>query len=726
MADLKFIEGQWIFDIETYPNCYTFCAVYSNGKGIRTFEISDRKNEVEEMLEFLRKVATSKHKLVGFNNVGFDYPVIHYILEKSKKAKVAGKPLAIKAKEIYDVAMKLIRSQNDEKFGNAIRDKEVKIPQVDLFKIHHFDNKARATSLKMLEFNMQSDNIEDLPYPLGTVLKDHEIDELIKYNKHDVLQTLKFYKESIEAISFREKLTEKYGFDCTNFNDTKIGKQYFINRLEKAMPGSCYTKNPHGGRTINQTKRPIIYLKDAILPYIKYEREEFKALLKWFKTRSITETKGVFSDVLEKDLGELAKYSELTTKKRKLKTKPTEEELVTLKEENSLSWVEEIELKGKETKANGGGQKKAYWLNWKVAETLNVVVDGFRLDFGTGGIHGSVESTIVRSDDDYVIDDRDVASYYPNLAISNNVYPKHLGQNFCKIYKDVYIERKSHPKGSPENAVMKLALNGVYGDSNSEFSPFYDPLYTMTITVSGQLSLCMLVEDLLKVEGLKMVQANTDGITFKHKRSDDPLIDKIVSDWEVTTKLEMERNDYSMMAIRDVNSYIAIFEKGGKVKRKGAYEYADLDWNKNFSSLVIPKAAEHEILGRGTVEEFIEKHENKWDFMLRTKVPRSSRLIMVMPDGTEVAQQNICRYYPAKEGGKLVKIMPALEGKEDDGDRRLSIDKEWNVNTCNDIKDFKWGVDYEYYISEARKLVDPLMGKEIENSALQTDESVSN
>lgn len=166
----------------------------------------------------------------------------------------------------------------------------------------------------------------------------------------------------------------------------------------------------------------------------------------------------------------------------------------------------------------------------------------------------------------------------------------------------------------------------------------------------------MLVEDLLKVDGLKMVQANTDGITFKHKRSDDLLVDKIVSDWEKTTKLEMERNDYSMMAIRDVNNYIAVYEKGGSVKRKGAYEYADLDWNKNFSALVVPKAAEHEILGKGTIEDFISNHKDKWDFMLRTKVPRSSRLIMVMEDGTEVDQQNICRYYPAKEGVNLLRL----------------------------------------------------------------------
>lgn len=146
-----------------------------------------------------------------------------------------------------------------------------------------------------------------------------------------------------------------------------------------------------------------------------------------------------------------------------------------------------------------------------------------------------------------------------------------------------------------------------------------------------------------------------------------------------------------------------------KIKSKGAYEYKDLGWNKNHSALVIPMAVEHELLGRGTAEDFIRSHDNKWDFMLRTKVDRSSRLVLVMEDGNEVKQQNICRYYPsATGGGKLVKIMPPLKGKEEAGERRLSIDAEWNVVPCNDIKMFNWDVNYEYYITEARKLIDPL------------------
>ena len=52
----------------------------------------------------------------------------------------------------------------------------------------------------MLEFNMLSDNIEDLPFPVGKHLTHSEIDVLKKYNLHDVLETKKFYHHNIPAI----------------------------------------------------------------------------------------------------------------------------------------------------------------------------------------------------------------------------------------------------------------------------------------------------------------------------------------------------------------------------------------------------------------------------------------------------------------------------------------------------------------------------------------------
>jgi hypothetical protein len=69
-------------------------------------------------------------------------------------------------------------------------------------------------------------------------------------------------------------------------------------------------------------------------------------------------------------------------------------------------------------------------------------------------------------DASFLIDeDWDVESYYPSLAIANGLYPEHLGEAFVKVYADMKNDRTSFKKGTPENAMLKLALNGAYGKS---------------------------------------------------------------------------------------------------------------------------------------------------------------------------------------------------------------------------------------------------------------------
>ncbi len=294
---------------------------------------------------------------------------------------------------------------------------------------------------------------------------------------------------------------------------------------------------------------------------------------------------------------------------------------------------------------------------------------------------------------------------YPNIAIANRIYPEHLGEQFCDIYQDVYEQRKSYPKGSAENAMLKLSLNSVYGDSNNKFSVFYDPMYTMSITINGQLSLLLLAEKLLEIDGLRLIQLNTDGITVALLRGTEEQYEQVCDDWQKQVGLQLEYADYSKMIIRNVNNYIAVYTDG-KLKRKGAYQYEGLGWHQNQGGLVIAKAAEAEMLHGVPVREFIAKHledpENKWDFLLRAKIPRSSKLVLVQDDGSEVQQQNVCRYYISTTGGKLVKLMPALEAGDD---RRLSIDSAWKVRVCNKMVDTLTDIDVEYYALEAEKLV---------------------
>lgn len=700
----------YIFDIETYPNIFTLCLADTVERRRWVFEISTRKDERDLMLTKLRELKKNGGRMVGFNNINFDYPVLHYFLRNQQCS----------VKDIYDKAMEIIEKQSfDENFRFGIPKKEWLLPQMDLLKIHHFDNKAKMTSLKMLEFNMRSDDIQDLPFPVGQTLSSDQMDTLIRYNKHDVYQTFLFYEQSLPAIEFRAKLSEEYNRDFTNHNDTKIGKDYFVQQIEREEKGSCY-RYDHESRSwkVNQTKRKNIDLGEVILPYVKFKRPEFNALKDWFSKQVIEETKGVFTDIYEYDLGdELPKYCELKTKRsKKLDEKPSEETVAEWQADWPKCWLEERELKSGKT---------SYYRAWNVCETLNVVVDGITFYCGVGGIHAARNNSVFKTEGNVVVKSVDVASFYPNLAIQNRLYPEHLGEVFCSVYQDVYNLRKTYPKGTPENAVMKLALNGTYGASNDKFSPFYDPKFTMSITINGQLSLLMLAEMLMEVPTVQIIMANTDGLEYVVEREYEQQSDDICKQWEELTKLELEGEIYNKLFIRDCNNYLGVFDNG-KIKRKGAYEYDGLGWHQNQSSLIVPMCAEKVLLEDVDPYLFMQNHSDIYDFCLRTKVPRSMRLVSIdsldlLKDGNEEEfeqqaqpEQNITRFVATKEGRYLVKIMPPLPGK--DKERKTGVCVGQTVTVCNKMKDFKGEPDCSYYLAEVKKLTE-MFEKDLTNDS---------
>lgn len=617
------MSDAYVHDIENYPNVFLFGAIHALTETPYIFEISHRRDDRQAFYLFTEYLREHRAEEVGYNNLGYDYPVQHSILNNI---------MYITNADIYKKGDSIINAGDENRFAHMLWEKDWIVPQLDLYKIHHFDNQAKRTSLKTLEFNMRMENIEDLPFTPGTYLTDSQIDTLRQYLIHDLKATLMFYKHSKKLIDFRRELSAKYGRNFMNHNDTKIGKDYFIMELEKSGI-QCFEP---GSRKPRQTHRPSIALNSVIFPYVHFEQPEFNRVLNWLRQQVITETKGVFTD-------------------------------------------------------------------------LSADINGFSFDFGTGGIHGSIESQTIRSTENYVIIDLDVASFYPNLAISNELFPAHLGKQFCTIYKNVYDMRSSYPKGTPENAMLKLALNGVYGDSNNVYSPFYDPAYTMAITINGQLLLCMLAEELLKIPGLSMIQANTDGLTVYVPRVFTGQVEQVRHAWEKLTRLQLEEAIYDVMFIRDVNNYIAVYEGGKKVKRKGAYCHSvDLGWHQNHSMQVVAKAAEAALVHNKDIRDFITSHEDIHDFMLVTKVPRNSKLLW-----GDKQVQNITRYYVSTDGAPLTKVMPplakSLKLNPDAPERRMSVCKGWLTTECNDMKRFNRAtLNYDFYIKEAEKLVAPL------------------
>ena len=726
------LTKEWVYDIETYLSAFTFAIIRADGKFPRVFEVSHRTNELGRIYACVDYIEATGGRMIGFNSLNFDYPILHEVLiGRSAWNAKSGKQIAA---AVYRLAQKQIDSFKDNGFGNSIKTADQIVKQVDLYRIHHFNNHAKATGLKMLEFNMRLENIEDLPYAVDAELNDEQIDKLKIYNMHDVNCTLEFYMKSLPQIEFRDKLSIQLGRDFTNADDTKIGAEYFQMKLEDSGVKLHHYKD--GKKVMKQTKRDKIAIKDCLFKYYTFTRPEFQAVFDWFSSQVITETKGVFSDIEEHDLGEVAKYANLTVKRKKLKIVDIDQDTAEFKKEHPLGWIEIEELKATEYLFDSNGlhvtehvldadgcpdlakkpkkvrvPKKSYWGCYNIVETLNVVVDGYRIDFGVGGVHASLSDKIVSENKTYMVRDADVSSMYPNIAIANKIYPEHLGSEFCVIYQDMYEQRKSYAKNTAENAMLKLALNGTYGKSNDKYSVFYDPKFTMSITINGQLSLLMLADQLLQIPKLKLVQLNTDGLTVAMPRDSEEQYNSICAQWQKDVGLELEFVDYSKMYIRDVNNYSAVYTNG-KIKRKGAYQYEGLEWHKNQGGLVIPMAVEAAMLHGKDISEFIKDHLDKgniFDFMLRTKVPRSSTLVLEFEDGRIEQQQNICRYYPCRTGGKLIKLMPALPDNEDQSARRMGIDTSWNVKTCNNIADFSYDVDLDYYVSEAEKLI---IGKE--------------
>jgi hypothetical protein len=246
--------------------------------------------------------------------------------------------------------------------------------------------------------------------------------------------------------------------------------------------------------------------------------------------------------------------------------------------------------------------------------------------------------------------------------------------------------------------MLKLALNGVYGASNDRYSVFYDPRFTMQITITGQLSLAMLAERLCGYG--RIIQCNTDGITLYLPRLAEQTVRNECAVWEKLTGLELEYAEYSKMFVADVNSYLAEYVKGG-VKRKGRYEY-DMGWHQNASALVVPKVAEKVLLEGADPRTLVAEWSDIMDFMLRVKVPRTSKLVGIDEHGEHLLQ-NMTRYFVSTTGMRLVKVMPPL-AKKPGVWRRIGVEAGRTVCVCNDIKDATLPIAHDYYLNEIHKL----------------------
>lgn len=688
----------WTYDIESYPNFFLLCAKNPFTGERKTFQVSPLADERQELvLWLLHDVAA----MIGFNNLFYDSPVLHYFVTKCMNMK--GRDLTL---AIFKFGDKRINNQRG--FVKQITPLR---KQFDLFKINHFDNKAKMTSLKLLEFNLRLENIQELPYPVGTYLTREQMFEVIHYCHNDVDATERLFFKTLPGIELREALSPKYNIDFSNFNDVKIGEQIFISKIikkagEHLVYNEIETASGAMKKVPRNTKREKIVIGDTILPFIKFRDEPFNRILDWFKSKTIKELNGVFSKIPFSDLESLEPYYAV-----------------------------------KKTKG--------------VQENLNIVYKGFQYDFGVGGIHGSISAGIYEPADDELIIDIDVEGYYPSMSDQFKFEPEHLAGVYSDTHREIKAERKLYPKKTPENTSMKLAGNGSYGKGGSEFSPLCDKQYVVQTCVNGQLLLCMLAETLtIELSSYQMLQINTDGMTLKIKEKDLELFRSICTRWQNLTGLVLEKAFYSKMVISNVNNYLAIYSKDGSVKRKGLYEYAlDDTLYKNFSMLIVPRALEAYFVDGKDVQEFIYNHIDYYDFFKRTKVNKTDKLFEIsqyeekevqrvtryLVTGEVTLDKETQEYHEIGTGVSLIKKMPpvspdSLQGKKkiislqkqvekkkiSEDEYHILLDKAFtddrtsnfeagylvtSMNTLQSDEVIRSLIYYPYYINEVNKII---------------------
>ncbi|MFM9500750.1 hypothetical protein ACKI1Q_45200, partial [Streptomyces galilaeus] len=82
----------------------------------------------------------------------------------------------------------------------------------------------------------------------------------------------------------------------------------------------------------------------------------------------------------------------------------------------------------------------------------------------------------------------------------------------------------------------------------------YSPELLIQTTITGQLSLLMIIER-LESAGVNVVSANTDGINVVFKKTQLNQVENIIFQWELETGYNFEWTQYDSVFSRDVNSY---------------------------------------------------------------------------------------------------------------------------------------------------------------------------
>jgi hypothetical protein len=627
-----------IYDIETMKELFLISMYDPELHRYLTLGIGCGDNQIDTIVKYIDRY--KDHYWVGYNNLRFDSQVMEYIIRNFEYWH----ELSIKeiCNKIYQKAQDTIHDANYDVFPEYKED-QLSLKQIDLFKINHYDNKNRMVSLKRLEFEMDLENIEEMPIhhgKKGLTIKDSIL--IADYCENDVEATYEFYKittgdtnhplyKGNNQIELRQDIYEEFGIPCLNYSDSKIGDE-MIKKFYCQEKNIHYSDLPKKGFF-----RKEIKVRSCIADYVTFQTLELQAFLKRMNKTGL----GIQDDFKE----EIHFYNNVYS-------------------------------------------------------------------FMKGGLHTENKPKIFEADEEHKIIDWDVSSYYPAIIINNGRYPQHLGKEFLRGYKQMFDKRlelkplaKKDKKIKGIVGALKLAVNSVYGKSSDMQSWIYDRQLTMFTTITGELSLMMLIEA-YELAGIHVISANTDGVTVMVANALMDKMHEINKWWMDVTKYELERTDYQKIIFSTVNDYLAI-KTDGEIKKKGDF-LTDFELHKNKSAKVVPIALEHFFVNDVPVATTIRNHTNIFDFCLRQKASKDFHYEGHSKENKRVYNKLI-RYYVSNIGEKLLKVKNP-ECQSNAADVSQVEAGEWVMTVCNHLNtDHPLdNINHTYYIERAERIINKI------------------
>lgn len=260
----------WVYDIESFPNCFTCTCKNTENHQLITFEISSRKNQYDQIYDFF---VNSKNKLFcGYNNKGYDDIMINYLIEYHRSfATTTSEIICRSVKHLSDY---IVEAESKEDKNKFIHWQYLNyFESMDLLRMM-FSSKLRV-GLKEMQITMFYPNVQEYDGDFNMPIPESEIDNMIEYNMNDVNSTeelLNRLKDKGE-IDVRLFMENEYGINALSMDSVKFGEEMLLDQYCR--------KTELDKKYVKTLRSPMDYvpLKDVILPCIKYKNPILQGVL---------------------------------------------------------------------------------------------------------------------------------------------------------------------------------------------------------------------------------------------------------------------------------------------------------------------------------------------------------------------------------------------------------------------------------------------------------------